>query len=451
MSERPNYLSQGESARLFPVLSTTSKEGKATSILLACISLVDEFGRKILSTLDQIPARRAKIKSYTEIVFKTENTVSADRPDGLIVVNTRGKEWRALIEAKIGTAKLNDEQIERYRKLARENNIDCVVTISNQFCTAPNIHPIETIRKRAVGVPVFHWSWMDILTTTELLLENKDIINKDQAIILHEFRRFLSHESTGVRGYHMMPSEWPQLNKHVSANGKIDPKSEDSKSVLSAWHQEIRDLSLILSRQTGTPVSEQLSRKHKKNPSIRFNDELAVLSKTNQLKATLVIPDAAANLEIVADLSRRAFDVGMSIKAPEHRKSAKARTKWLINQINTDLTEDLHIQLNWPGKLAATLHRYNKVMADIGVVEKDRTDKQLLSFKVFYSRSTEKRFSQQTNFIEDLEKIVPDFYREIGQNLRAWSKPAPKIPPNKTNADDVDVASIAENSEKPAE
>ena len=34
---RPDYLLQGEAARLFPVLATTSKEGRTTSIVLACI------------------------------------------------------------------------------------------------------------------------------------------------------------------------------------------------------------------------------------------------------------------------------------------------------------------------------------------------------------------------------------------------------------------------------
>ena len=33
----PPFLTQGEPARLFPVLSLTSKEGRATSILLAVI------------------------------------------------------------------------------------------------------------------------------------------------------------------------------------------------------------------------------------------------------------------------------------------------------------------------------------------------------------------------------------------------------------------------------
>ena len=43
MSSIPDFLKQGEAARLFPVLATTSKEGRATSILLSCMEKVDEF------------------------------------------------------------------------------------------------------------------------------------------------------------------------------------------------------------------------------------------------------------------------------------------------------------------------------------------------------------------------------------------------------------------------
>jgi len=51
MSELPDFLKQGEAARLFPVLSTTSKEGRATSILLSCLDKVDEFAAVQLRTL----------------------------------------------------------------------------------------------------------------------------------------------------------------------------------------------------------------------------------------------------------------------------------------------------------------------------------------------------------------------------------------------------------------
>lgn len=82
----PAYLKQGETARLFPVLSTTSKEGRTTSIVLACISKVEEFGATLLASVGQKVGKRALLETYTEVVFQKQTADIKDRPDGLIVL-----------------------------------------------------------------------------------------------------------------------------------------------------------------------------------------------------------------------------------------------------------------------------------------------------------------------------------------------------------------------------
>ncbi|MEE9453145.1 MAG: hypothetical protein V3V13_02020 [Paracoccaceae bacterium] len=101
---RPDYLAQGETARLFPVLSTTSKEGRTTSIVLATLTKVEEFGAALLRSVGLKIGKTAKISTFTEVVFKGQKTDTKDRPDGLIVVKVGNREWRALIEAKIGNS-----------------------------------------------------------------------------------------------------------------------------------------------------------------------------------------------------------------------------------------------------------------------------------------------------------------------------------------------------------
>ena len=68
----PEYLKQGEPARLFPVLATTSKEGRTTSIFLPCLARIDEFGASLLTSLGHRVGKRSKIECYTEVVFKNE-------------------------------------------------------------------------------------------------------------------------------------------------------------------------------------------------------------------------------------------------------------------------------------------------------------------------------------------------------------------------------------------
>ncbi|MEM9911636.1 MAG: hypothetical protein AAF922_12720 [Pseudomonadota bacterium] len=230
----------------------------------------------------------------------------------MIVLRVGNREWRAIVEAKVGTNELDVDQIERYRVLAKDNDADCVITKSNQFATSPDSHPLEAVRKSRSKIPVFHWSWMHILTTADLLVSGAGIADKDQLVLLNELRRFLTHESAGVRGFDRMPREWSELSKLVSSGGIVPAKSEMVQTVLEAWHQETRDLSMILSRMTGMIVSEKLPRKHMGNPSQRQKDELSDLREKHSLTCALSVPDAAAPIEVIADLMRRTVDVGMT-------------------------------------------------------------------------------------------------------------------------------------------
>lgn len=426
---KPDYLLRGEVARLFPVLATTSKEGRTTSIILACLSSIDELGAELLGSVGQRTGRRGSIETYTEVVFKGQKDNVDDRPDGLIVLTNGKKEWRALVEAKVGNSRLSATQIEKYRTIAKDFGVDCVITISNQFATKPVHHPMNEVRKSRSRVPVYHWSWMYILTASELLVRGDNINDSDQMTLLKELLRFLRHESAGVKGFERMPAEWAELNRLVSAGGKIPARSDEAETVLHAWHQETKDLSLIISRDTETVVSEKLSRRHAKDPAERHKDECRDVRETNQLRATLDIPGAAAPLEIVADIQRRTIEVGMSLRAPIDRQTSKARVNWLLRQIKVENTDGIFIRLNWPGRSDASQFSLEALRTDpsICVVGKERL--QVSSFYVFASKRLGAKFTQQLNFITELEKIVPSFYGNIGQNLVEWRKPAPKIRP----------------------
>lgn len=444
----PEGLVQGERARLFPVLSTTSKEGRTTSILLACLDKVDEFAVALMGDARVRVGKRSDVSTFTEIVFKGDKAATKERPDGLIVIQNGTKVWRALVEAKVGTNELNAEQIERYRLLAREHAVDCVITISNQFATEPASHPLDEVRRSRSKIPVFHWSWMHILTTADLLINNAAVADRDQVVLLNELRRFLTHESAGVRGFDRMPPEWTSLNKLVASGGAISAKSTEAAEVVRAWHQETRDLSLILSRLTETPIQERLPRKHKGEPAQRHKDELVYLREHLCLRVELDIPDAAAPLEISADIRRRSIEVGMALRAPEDKKSTRARLNWLLRQIRTENVADLFIRLQWPGRSEPTQFSLAQLREDISLAEQEKDHLQVLGFFVFFSRSLGGRFAQQVNFISELEQLVPQFYAEVGSGLSTWKRSAPKIKADKHEADDVSVESMARDAEE---
>lgn len=433
----PHYLKSGEVARLFPVLSTTSKEGRTTSVVLACMSKVDEFGQEMCSTLGRRVGKTTRIDTYTEVVFDEGAAAKGDRPDGLVVLRTGGREWRALVETKVGNSTLSSEQVERYRALAKRVGLDAVITISNQFTADAKLHPNEEVRKSKSKIPVFHWSWMSILTTCDLLLSNEEVADADQFTLLNELRRFLSHDSAGVRGFERMPPEWSELNKLVSAGGAPQVKSGIVVSSVEAWHQETRDLSLILSRATDSRVRQKLPRSFRNDVALRTKSDAKKLCEEFILSAEFDINDAVSSLKVIADVRRRSIDVGMDIKAPDDRVSTKARTNWLIRQLKTKLVDDVHVRLFWPGRAMATQFPLSTLQSDILVASSEREHLSVSSFHVLLSRRLGVRFTQQVNFISDLEMVVPLFYEEVGQHLRAWKRPPPRI-----RSETVDIEAI---------
>ena len=443
MTDLPAFLKQGESARFFPVLATTSKEGRATSILLSCLSKVDEFSASQIKTLGLRSGKRTQVECFTEVVF-SETSQKNKRPDGLIVVKTGVQTKYFLVEAKIGNAELSTEQIESYVRICKEHKLDGVITISNHFTSRADIHPLESVRKIKIKVPVFHWSWMSLLTTVDLMVSNQEIEDQDQMLIMNELRRFLSHESTGVKGFDKMPPEWGEINKIFANKGSISPKSEIAEKVIDAWQQEAKDLCLILSRLTNTVVVEKLPIAHTKDPSARSKAGIKTLVDQHCLVANFEIPNAASPIELVADIGQRSIYVGMTINAPLDKKSSKARLNWLLRQLKGMNLDNCYIRSNWPGSSAATVHLASDLIETPDLIAEGKEHLAVSSFMAFGSYRLGGRFTQLTNFISDLESKAPEFYARIGQNLSQWKKPAPKI---NDLADAADVSAIASDAE----
>ncbi|MCY4259317.1 MAG: hypothetical protein OXC91_03530 [Rhodobacteraceae bacterium] len=446
----PDFLSQGEVSRLFPILSNTSKEGRTASITLACISRIDELGRALLSSAGNRVGVRARIDTYSEIVPVNLKGDMRDRPDGLIVLRIGPREWKAFVEAKIGGSRIETDQIERYRALAKANGVDCVITISNQFATSPTSHPVEGIRNSRSTIPVVHWSWMFILTTAELLYQQDRITDDSQKVLLNEFRRFLAHESAGVRGFTRMPKEWTLLNRLISTGGEIDMGSNDAVEVVSAWHQETRDLSLILTRLTETPVTVKIGRTQRDRPSQRIKEDLLLLQREKQLRTSFSIPDAAGTVDVIADLARRCVDVGMTLRAPQNKKSTSARLNWLIRQIKSSDFSDLYVRIHWPGKNVATQYLAQDLMEDVSLANPDNKHLAPSRFNLFISKRLGGKFIQQSKFIDELENLVPAYYRQFGSKLVAWKKPAPTLREDVTDTEDVSTGAISVDADADA-
>lgn len=444
MDERPDFLVQGERARLFPVLAETSKEGRTLSIVLACMETVEDFGKALLSDLGLKVGMRARLEAYTEVVLRKGGDAKA-RPDGLLVLRSGSTRWTALVEAKVGNANLTAEQLDSYMELAKLNGIDGLLTISNQFAPLPNHHPVTMTNAALKKASLRHWSWMYVLTQATLHLENGEVGGREQRVILNEMVRFLSHPSAGVKGFDQMPAAWTTVASAVQAGGTLSAKADEVQEVVGAWYQETRDLSLILSRQLGEEVSVKVPRAHVLDPGLRIREDAERFAQECRLRSVFSIPNTAAAIEVIADFNRRSVYASMRVAAPGDRKSTKARLTWLLRQLGKSRPDNVHIRMYWPGRGACTQHPLSLLRER--PEEAEQNGKVVSSFEVLFARDLAGRFAQRRNFVVDLEQAIPDFYEQVGQHLKAWQPQAPKIKEDRADPADVGTAAMQKDAE----
>ena len=287
---------------------------------------------------------------------------------------------------------------------------------------------------------------MYVLTQAALQLGNGEIEDKEQRVILNEMVRFLSHPSAGVKSFDQMPASWTAVASAIQAGGAVSAKSNDANEVVGAWYQETRNLSLILSRQIGEDVDLRVARAHVADPAARLKADTQLLASENCLRATFVVPNTAAAIEVAADFRKRSVFASMKVTAPADRKSTKARLNWLVRQLQKSKPENIHIRLFWPGRAPFTQHPLS-VLRERPEAAEDN-GKVVTSFEVVFARDLGARFAQRKNFIVDLEQAIPEFYEQVGQHLKAWQPQAPKVKEDRVEAADLSTEAFREEAEE---
>ena len=420
-----NFPPDHRRSRLFPILGVNSKEGRATSILLSCIEVVDEFRTKLLSKLGVNKIQRHNIRTYTEIEFPKARELKNLRPDGFISVDRGKYNWSAIVEAKIGKNDLYVDQIENYLKLARSHGVKSVITISNQFSPVPDIHPVAVSGTLTRKVNLHHWSWMYILTEAQILIDNNKISNPEQQYILKELVQFLTDDSLVVNGFEQMPDAWKEVASKSKHGEFFRPSEKKIQEVIGAWHQEGRDISLILSRLLGSQVHIKISRKHMSNNNLRITDDAKLLCDKGLIQHTLEVPNAASNIFVSADLKASTIKVAMKLEAPK-RATIKGQVNWLLNQLRQSKNSIIQVKFDWKGQNRPDSVSLNKLMHDKEQVLSTLTKAELREFAIEAIVMDANKILNRKSFISTLEATVIEFYKDVGQHLMAWQPAAPK-------------------------
>ena len=444
MSALDDILKDAQPARLIPTVAESRKEGRIVSILLATLSVVPPFAERILEHCGVRMGKTSDLRSYTEVEFVASDGSSKDRPDGVLSLLTRKARWTALLEAKVDQTEISEEQVHRYAEIAREYGIDAVITLSNQLVPLPSHVPYSVPKRLSNRVKFFHISWISVLTQASLILKDKEGISREQAFILEEMARYFDHPSSGVKRFDQMNSEWRSLVFGIRNDQPFKRSSPEIENTVAGWHQEERDVCLILSRRIGEQVDIRLSRKHQADPALRLRVACDSLIASHELRYAFSVPNAASDLEVTANLQRRTLSCSMKLNAPGDKKRASARVNWLVRQLRGVDGDDVIVRAFWLGRGRPTQASLSEIKTDPKCLESGRPGAVPTSFEVVMIRDLAGRFSGRRTFIDDLENLIPEFYDRIGQNLRPWAPPPPSI----DKRDPIQEPDIVEASER---
>lgn len=444
MNSLDNVLENASRARLIPTVADSKKEERLVSILLATLSVTRPFAEQVLNCAVRV-RKTSKLSTYTEVEFPASDKHGKERPDGILILSTHKNRWTALLEAKTDNAKIDKEQMERYAVIAREYGIDAVITLSNQLVSLPTHIPYSIPKKFTRSCQFFHLSWISVLTQAELVLKDNGELNPEQAYILGEMVRFFKHPQSGIKRFDQMNEEWRPLVLGIREGQQYTRTSPQIENTVASWHQEERDICLILNRRIGKHIAIRLPQKYQSDPDLRLRKDSDLLTTSRELHSTFRVPNAASDLTVTVNLQLRTVSCSMELDAPSDRQRTSARINWLTRQMKNVDGDDVIIRAFWHRGRKPTQAKLSEIRDNPKCLENEGSGSVLKKFEILIVRDLAGRFSRRKTFIEDLEKLVPEFYERIGQHLRPWIPPPPKI----DKRDSVRNIDNTEPSEKP--
>lgn len=423
-------MAEWQRARLIPVSGIGSEqeaETRATSALLAVVEAVRDLSSGLCSPLGASKAQRAEVRCYTEVPFRVGAGKTASRPDGLVQIAYGKSTWTALIEVKTGTATLDADQLNSYWDIAREQNFDAIVSISNEIAPSKDAHPTEGLKVRANSkVKVHHYSWTALLSMCEVIQEHHGVDDPDQAWILGELIRYLRHPNSGASAFDDMGADWVSVRDAARDDGlrKNDPAVRD---IAQRWDQLLRFAALRLEADIGQPVSQQLP-SAQREPTKRTLHLVECLSGSGQLDGVLRIPNTVGDLELSVDLRARRITASVGVQAPDDR-GGRARCTWLANQLGTEVDDRLVVEAFAKNARTPTTTALARIREDkdclLGEDKKDPARFRLsLTREMGVARKTGRK---SQGFIDSVLSLINDFYGTVVQDLSVWTPKAPKI------------------------
>jgi len=414
------------------IRGSKEQEERATSALLAAMTVVPSFGRRILKT---VGAPAGTLSTYIEPHFPTDEGGTAI-PDGAAIVKRGKTEWSCLIEVKTGSTELDAEQVNRYLTIANREDFDAVLTISNQIVSDGGESPVAVDRRKTRSLTVGHISWFRILTEAIIEYEHHGIDDREQSFIMGDLIAYLDDPRSGAAGFDGMGKEWVSV-REAARNQTLRASDPGVKEVVEDWEQFVEYLALRLRQVLGRSVTPVYSRSSTRQS--RIDDHIASLVTKGVMEATIKVPDAVAPIDIEANLASRQVTTQSRIKAPGEGR-AKTRVNWLLRQLR-DAPMDLRITAKFPRTRATTSSLLKDAIenpADLLLPDDRKREPSAFDVALIRNMGT-KRGKDKGSFVAETMDQVILFYGEVLQDIRGWTRPPARLSEEQIAVDESDA------------
>ncbi|GAA0628370.1 hypothetical protein GCM10009547_35030 [Sporichthya brevicatena] len=410
-------------ARLIPtsgISGAEEQERRATSALLAVLAAVKEFGRAITGPLG---APAGTVTTYIEVPF-----VLGDRrcyPDGLIRVARGSRSWTCLVEVKTGQNELEPEQLETYLDVAKEQEFDALLTISNQIPPTAGMHPTKVDKRKLRKTTLHHLSWTQVLAEAVMQKEHRGVADPDQAWILGELIRYLEHPRSGALEFDDMGASWVTVRDAVAA-GTLRTTDKTAPEVAARFDALIRFLALRMGRQLGTEVTPVVSRKDAADPALRTQALVQSLASAGTMAGAIRIPNTVGDLVVTIDLRAGRVTCHVDVDAPREGRPA-TRVNWLVRQLK-DAPENVRVEaFSAYARGGGTAELLRDVRPNPLVLVADAA-KEIRTFRLALTTPLgAKRGRGRGGAIDSVLDAADAFYADVLGRLKAWTAAPPKL------------------------
>lgn len=395
-------------ARLFPVPTLKSdrdREVRATSILLAVMAQVPEFGRRLTAAFG---APAGRMETFTEVALP--NADRPRRPDGVIRVARAGKLWTALVETKTNGNPLRPEQVQDYVDIAARRGYQAVVTLSNDVALDGS-PPVDTKAdgRRRNKVALWHLAWADVTHQAQLLLLHEGVRQEPHAWLLRELLHYLRHDNSGCHGFQNMGPAWVPVRNGIDDETLV-PGDARAVLVVESWERLIRQVCLRLGGELGEKVAPVQRAKRGTDPHSRRLAQAKSLCEEGRLHAEIRIDGAPGTLQITADLRLSRLRTSMAVPAPEQGYPL-TWVKRLMKQLS-DAPADLHVQTLIRGEVPGPRGTLDKLRPEPAADLLPAPGSPITGFRLSLSRG-----NGESGFIRSVDQAVEMFYKGVIMNV----------------------------------